>query len=80
MSDMSRRDVLRRIGLALMASGALDRVSAQEVHQMATASQGAAGPYAPKALTPHAYRTLELLTDLIIPVEPRQPTRQHSSI
>ncbi len=72
MSDISRRDVLRRIGLALMASGALDRVSAQEVHQMATA-QGAAGPYAPKALTKHAYRTLERLTDLIIPIEDGKP-------
>ncbi len=72
MSDISRRDVLRRIGLALMASGALDRVSAQEVHQMATAP-GATAPYAPKALTPHAYRTLERLTDLIIPVENGKP-------
>ena len=72
MSDISRRDVLRRIGLALMASGALDRVSAQEVHQMATASQGA-GPYAPKALSEHAYRTLERLTDRIIPVENGKP-------
>ena len=73
MSDISRRDVLRRIGLALMASGALDRVSAQEVHQMATASQTAAGPYAPKALTEHAYHTLERLTDFIIPVENGKP-------
>ena len=72
MSDISRRDVLRRIGLALMASGALDRVSAQEVHQMATASQGA-GPYAPKALSEHAYRTLERLTGRIIPVENGKP-------
>ena len=72
MSEISRRDVLRRIGLALMAGGALDRVSAQEVHQLATA-QGAAGPYTPKALTGHAYRTLERLTDLIIPIENGKP-------
>jgi hypothetical protein len=71
MSDISRRDVLRRIGLALMASGALDRVSAQEVHQMAAGAQ--AGPYAPKALSEAAYRTLERLTDLIIPVENGKP-------
>ncbi len=72
MSDISRRDVLRRIGLALMAGGALDRVSAQEVHQLATA-QGTAAPYAPKALSEHAYRTLERLTDLIIPAENGKP-------
>jgi gluconate 2-dehydrogenase gamma chain len=73
MSELSRRDVLRRLGLALMATGALDRVSAQEVHQMANAAQGAAGPYAPKAMSAGAYRTLERLTDLIIPVENGKP-------
>jgi len=70
MSDISRRDVLRRLGLALMATGALDRVSAQEVHHMALASQTpAGGGYSPKALNDHEYRTLVRLTDLIIPVE-----------
>lgn len=73
MSDISRRDVLRRLGLAFMATGALDRVSAQEVHQMAASSQGTAAAYAPKALSEHAYHTLEQLTDLIIPVENGKP-------
>jgi gluconate 2-dehydrogenase gamma chain len=74
MSDISRRDVLRRLGLALMATGALDRVSAQEVHQMALASQTpAGGGYSPKALNDHEYRTLVRLTDLIIPVEEGKP-------
>ena len=74
MSDISRRDVLRRLGLALMATGALDRVSAQEVHHMALASQTtAAGGYSPKALNDHEYRTLVRLTDLIIPVEDGKP-------
>jgi gluconate 2-dehydrogenase gamma chain len=72
MSEISRRDVLRRLGLALMATGALDRVSAQEVHQMASA-QGASGPYAPKSLSQKAFRTLERLTDLIVPVENGKP-------
>jgi gluconate 2-dehydrogenase gamma chain len=74
MSDISRRDVLRRLGLALMATGALDRVSAQEVHHMALASQTpAGGGYSPKALNDHEYRTLVRLTDLIIPVEEGKP-------
>ena len=74
MSDISRRDVLRRLGLALMATGALDRVSAQEVHHMALASQTpAGGGYSPKALNDHEYRTLVRLTDLIIPVEDGKP-------
>lgn len=72
MSDITRRDVLRRLGLTLMATGVLDRVSAQAVHQMATASQ-AGGPYTPKALSDHAYGTLVRLTDVIIPVENGKP-------
>jgi hypothetical protein len=71
MSDITRRDVLRRLGLTLMATGVLDRVSAQEVHQM-TAAAGAAN-YTPTAMSAHAYRTLERLTDLIIPVENGKP-------
>ena len=41
MSELSRRDVLRRLALALTAAGTLDRVSAQEVHQMAARSTAA---------------------------------------
>ena len=74
MSDISRRDVLRRLGLALMATGALDRVSAQEVHHLALAqTAGGTVPYSPKALSDHGYRTLERLTDLIVPVENGKP-------
>jgi gluconate 2-dehydrogenase gamma chain len=74
MSDISRRDALRRLGLALMATGALDRVSAQDVHHMALASQApAGGGYRPKALSDPEYRTLVRLTDLIIPVEDGKP-------
>ena len=72
MSEISRRDVLRRIGLALMATGTLDRVSAQEVHHIALAAQ-TGGRYTPKALSDHEYRTLEKLTDFIIPVENGKP-------
>jgi gluconate 2-dehydrogenase gamma chain len=70
MSEITRRDVLRRLGLTLMATGVLDRVSAQEIHQMALAAQApTGGGYSPKALSDHEYRTLVRLTDLIIPVE-----------
>ena len=74
MSEISRRDVLRRLALALTAAGTLDRVSAQEVHQMAarSAAAGAAG-YSPLAFTDPEFRTLERLTDLIIPVENGEP-------
>jgi hypothetical protein len=74
MSDISRRDVLRRIGAALVTTGVMDRVSAQEVHHIAGSSQsGGTGAYTPKALNDHEYRTLEKLTDFVIPVENGKP-------
>lgn len=74
MSDITRRDALRRLALALTAAGVVDRVAAQEVHQMASQAQAASGgAYTPKGLTPHEYKTLERLTDLIIPVENGAP-------
>jgi gluconate 2-dehydrogenase subunit 3-like protein len=73
MFDISRRDALRRLGLALIGAGTLDRLSAEEVHHLAGAGQTPATPYTPKALTPAEYATLEKLTDLIIPVENGAP-------
>lgn len=74
MSDLSRRDAIRRLGLALMGTGALDRLAAQEVHQLTAGARAArGGSYAPKAFSTHEYRTLERLTDLIIPVENGNP-------
>jgi gluconate 2-dehydrogenase gamma chain len=73
MSEITRRDVLRRIGATLMATGVLDRVSAQEIHHLAMAQSSASGAYTPKALSDHEYQTLVRLTDLIIPVENGKP-------
>jgi hypothetical protein len=74
MSEITRRDVLRRIGLTLMATGVLDRVSAQEVHHLALAAQASnGGAYSPKALNEHEYRTLVRLTDFIVPEENGKP-------
>ena len=74
MSDLSRRDVLRRLALTIVAAGAVDRVSAQEVHQMASMTAATTGGmYTPTALSAHEYQTLERLTDFIIPVENGAP-------
>lgn len=73
MSEISRRDALRRLGLALMATGAVDRLGAEEVHALAAQGRGAGIPYTPKSFTPVEFRTLERLTDLIIPVENGAP-------
>jgi gluconate 2-dehydrogenase gamma chain len=75
MSEITRRDAVRRIGLALMATGAIDRLAAQEIHHLAAIAQSpAAGKdYQPLAFTAAGYKTLERLTDLIIPVENGNP-------
>jgi hypothetical protein len=72
-NEISRRDALRRLGLALVAAGTVDRLSAEEIHHFAGTGQAAAGPYTPKALTAGELATLEKLTDLIIPVENGNP-------
>ncbi len=74
MSEMTRRDALRRLAIALTAAGAVDRAAAQEVHAFASqAAAAAGGSYRPTALSAHEYRTLERLADLIIPVENGAP-------
>lgn len=74
MSEITRRDALRRLAVVLTTAGVVDRLAAQEVHQMASQAQTAAGgTYTPKGLTPHEYKTLERLTDLIVPVENGAP-------
>jgi len=72
MSDLSRRDALRRLALILAATGSLDRIAAAEVHQLA-AAQSTGGSYTPGSMTAHQFKTLERLTDLIIPVENGAP-------
>jgi gluconate 2-dehydrogenase gamma chain len=72
MSDISRRDALRRLAIGVVATGVVDRIAGQEVH--AFAEQAAAGgAYMPKSFTAAQFKTLERLTDLIIPVENGNP-------
>jgi gluconate 2-dehydrogenase gamma chain len=74
MSEISRRDALRRLALAFTATGIIDRVAAEEIHHMTSqAAAAAGGTYAPKTFTPAQYRMLERLTDLIVPVENGAP-------
>jgi len=72
MSDISRRDAVRRLALALTAAGFLDRVAAEEVHAM-VAQAAAGGTYTPKTFMPAQFKALERLADMIIPVEDGKP-------
>jgi gluconate 2-dehydrogenase gamma chain len=73
MSEITRRDVLRRLALTITAAGTIDRVAAQEVHHLAAIAQASTGTYSPKTFNAREYRTLERLADLIIPVENGAP-------
>ena len=77
MSEITRRDALSRIAFAFGAAGVVDRADylvAQELHHsVQQAASGSGGAYVPKALTARQFRTLERLTDLIIPVENGKP-------
>ena len=72
MSELTRRDALRRIAFALAAAGTLDTASAREVHQLAAAGAPSSG-YVPGTLTADEYQVLERLVDFIIPAEEGAP-------
>src|SRR5262245_16925636 len=76
--DLSRRDVLVRIGasvsLAAMGENVLPAQEAEHVHHAVAGDKAAnQGTYRPRALTAHEYATLKRLTDLNIPADDRSP-------
>lgn len=76
--EVSRRDLLRRIGATVSLTAMGERVlPAQEAahvhHAVAQVKSAEKGVYKPKALTPHEFATLQRLTDLIIPADERSP-------
>ena len=74
MSEISRRDAVRRLAMVLASTGAIDAIGGQAIHAMAAETQAASGgAYSPKTFTPAQFRLLERLTDLIIPVEDGRP-------
>ena len=75
MSDLSRRDALKLLG-AVPLVGALDwsAPSLERATRMVTRLHEdgpAAAPYAPKFFTPHEWRTVRVLADMIIPKDER---------
>ncbi|MEO5821654.1 MAG: gluconate 2-dehydrogenase subunit 3 family protein [Vicinamibacteraceae bacterium] len=70
MSEITRRDALQRLTLAIAAAGVIDALDAREAHAAASqAAAAAGGRYVPKALSAHEFATLERLTDLIVPAD-----------
>ena len=71
MSEITRRQVITQLAAAFAAAATVDYRLAREVHAQvqAVAADGSTA----KALSPKQFRTLERLTDLIIPVEGNAP-------
>jgi gluconate 2-dehydrogenase gamma chain len=64
----SRRDLFRNVALAA-AFGGLSAEAAQHVHQSAADEKAATGAYSPKVFTDHEYKTLQRLSELIMPAD-----------
>lgn len=69
MSEITRRQALGHLATAFAAGLTIDHRHATDLH----AQLRSTGATAPKALTAQQFRTLERLTDLIIPVENGKP-------
>jgi gluconate 2-dehydrogenase gamma chain len=66
MSEITRRDLIRDAAAAA-ALGPLTAEAAQHVHQAVAEAKPPAGVYKPKLLKAHEYRTLEVLTEIVVP-------------
>ena len=66
----TRREVLRNIALSVTAGGAMPFAAAQHVHEhTAAVKQHAKGVYKPMLFNEHEYKTVQKLTEMIIPAD-----------
>ena len=72
MSDITRRQALTHLASAFAVAGH-DQPLGCGGRASAVQQAAATGPYAPTALTAQQFRTLERLTDLILPAENSEP-------
>jgi len=75
-SDISRRNLLRGFSISALASGAglVTLEAAQQAHDAVAEDQKAAGgAYVPKGFNEHEYKTLQRLSDLIMPADEHSP-------
>jgi hypothetical protein len=70
MSEVTRRQVITQLAAAFAAAATIDYEFARKVHAQV---QAVSAMPAARALSPQQFRTVERLTDLIIPVENDKP-------
>ena len=77
LEALSRRDALRRIAIALTAAGlgqGMTRGQSAEVHQQIEEERTLQGQYKVKYFNEHEFRTLERLSELIVPADEGGPS------
>ncbi len=77
IDTLSRRDALRRIALAITAGGAagsMRRADAAEVHEQVEQERTLQGDYKVKYFNEHEFKTLERLSELIVPEDEGGPS------
>jgi gluconate 2-dehydrogenase gamma chain len=73
-NTVSRRDVLKSLGMGMIAGGMLNTIpakAAEYAHHMVMSEKAAAanGVYAPKYFSAHQYKTLQTLCETILPAD-----------
>ncbi len=70
---LTRRQALERIALALTATGVVpfELAWGEHVHHATQEEKSKTGRYEPKWFKPHEYKTIQRLTELIIPADER---------
>src|SRR5260370_14970012 len=68
MSGFARRALLRSVGLSITLGG-FQAAQAQHVHALAAEEKSATGTFQPKAFNEHEFRTLQKLSDFIVPAD-----------
>lgn len=77
VDTLSRRDAVRRIAMALTAAGlgrGIDAASAAQVHVEIEGERTLRGEYTVKYFNEHEFRTLERLSELIVPADEGGPS------
>ncbi|HYL34603.1 MAG TPA: gluconate 2-dehydrogenase subunit 3 family protein [Bryobacteraceae bacterium] len=69
IGDFSRRELLKRVAMAVVAMEAIPLADAQEVHSHAIQEKSRTGAYKPKLFNKHEYETITRLAELIVPAD-----------
>lgn len=83
MSGISRRETLKLMALAPMASGFAwteEEVKRAHLHSRQEQEEGGAEPYQPQFFTDSEYKTVQILSDLVLPADDRSGSASEAGV